>query len=52
MWYVDSSVIQHMTLNKNWFISYSKIWPKEKVFLGDENSYEIARKGVVVVELE
>ncbi len=52
MWYVDSSAIQHTTPNKNWFISYSEIWPKEKVLLGDENSYEIARKGVVVVELE
>ncbi len=52
MWYVDFSAIQHMTPNKNWFISYSESWPKEKIFLGDENSYEIAQKGVVVVELE
>ncbi len=52
VWYVDFSAIQHMTPNKNWFISYSESWPKEKIFLGDENSYEIAQKGVVVVELE
>lgn len=40
-----------MTPNKIWFISYSEVWPKEKIFLGGENSYEIARKKVVVVEL-
>jgi hypothetical protein len=52
MWYLDYGAIQHMKLTKNWFISYFKLGQKKNKIWRDDDSYEIARKGVVIFKLE
>eukprot|EP00253_Pinus_taeda_P009124 PITA_09124 len=51
IWYVDSGASSHMTGNKEFFDSIEEIINGSKIYLGDDNGYQIKGHGVISVKL-
>eukprot|EP00253_Pinus_taeda_P021576 PITA_21576 len=51
IWYVDSGASSHMTGNKEFFDSLEEIINGSKIYLGDDNGYQIKGHGVISVKL-
>eukprot|EP00253_Pinus_taeda_P003693 PITA_03693 len=51
IWYVDSGASSHMTGNKEFFESLEEIINGSKIYLGDDNGYQIKGHGVISVKL-
>eukprot|EP00253_Pinus_taeda_P022914 PITA_22914 len=51
IWYVDSGASSHMTGNKEFFDSLEEVINGSKIYLGDDNGYQIKGHGVISVKL-
>eukprot|EP00253_Pinus_taeda_P004307 PITA_04307 len=51
IWYVDSGASSHMTGNKEFFDSLEEVINGSKIYLGDDNVYQIKGHGVISVKL-
>eukprot|EP00253_Pinus_taeda_P018459 PITA_18459 len=51
IWYVDSGASSHMTGNKEIFDSLEEIINGSKIYLGDDNGYQIKGHGAISVKL-
>jgi len=50
-WYLDFRATQHMTSHFEWFVSYTKKFTKDKVYMGDNSSHDIEGRGTAMITL-